>query len=377
MNLSKEQQKKLNMYKIMPSFLQIRNLNNMLKILTSNPNSNISEIEAKQLLFQNSNSNTKKNAIEFFSQLSSVTYPEKSPESKVSSEEFSIESKIGIEDSEKSEAITNHAQSKAKIYSNLGEQIPLSSILECSKDLALLLDKAQAVQSKNHSRSKVHGVQHVKNVLLLSNYIGMMSGISSEDLDIIREAAIYHDNSHERPGDPSHARIGADWYLKNVNSNLNKNEVAFLIEAHESKSRQEFIELALRRFPQYTDQRRAELVQCAIILQDADRLDILRYDIENPTGQRFDIKKLNNSENSKLVSAVIELNTRQSIKTGYLQIKDGQVQRAERKFSRGKIKSEIDQLSSETTVSGFSKMTKNIEEPVKSELDKNFKDTYN
>jgi len=57
-------------------------------------------------------------------------------------------------------------------------------------------------------------------------------------------------------------------------------------------------------------------------LQDADRLDMLRYDIEKDNWQRFNPEKLNNPENAKLISAVIELNTRQALETGYLQKED-------------------------------------------------------
>lgn len=106
-------------------------------------------------------------------------------------------------------------------------------------------------------------------------------------------------------------------------------------------------------------------------MQDADRLDILRYDIENPEFQRFQVGKLNNSQNAELISAVIELNTRQSINKGYLQIKDGKVclseksklgqeQKGKKTFSEISLDSELQQLSSETTMSGFNEMSQNV-----------------
>ena len=283
----------------------------------------------------------------------------------------SIEANIGIDGLENTEPIANHVQSKSKIYSNIGRQVPLSSIVEYSKELDSLFDKAKDVQSQNHSTSKVHGIQHVKNVLLLSNYIGLMNGVSYKDLAMIREAAIYHDISHEKPGDSSHAKIGANWYLQNVNSNLNKDEVAYLIEAHELNGKQQFTDLALSAFPNINEQRKAELIRCAEILQDADRLDVLRYDIENPEFQRFQVGRLNDSQNAELISAVIELNTRQAINKGYLQIKDGKVclsekskigkeQNSRKTFEEGSLDSELQQLSSETTMSGFNEMSQNV-----------------
>ena len=204
-------------------------------------------------------------------------------------------------------------------------QISLDDIIESAKDIEPLFDKVEEVQSQNHSTSNVHGIQHVKNVLLLSNYIGLKNGISPQDLEILREAAIYHDISHTRAGDPRHAKLGADWYLQNVNSNLNKEEVAYLIESHELKSKEQMVDLALRIFPNITEERKEQLVKCAEILQDADRLDILRYDIENPKSQRFDAERLNDSKNKELISAVINLNTRQGLNNNYLRIKNDSI----------------------------------------------------
>ena len=271
-------------------------------------------------------------------------------------------------------SVSNHVQSKLNFYNyyNISEQIPLSCIVEYAKEINSLFDKAEVAQSQNNSTSKVHGIQHVQNVLLLSNYIGLMSGVSYKDLQIIREAAIYHDIRHKWSGDSAHAKSGANWYLKNVDSNLNKEEVAYLIEAHELNGRRQLNELVLCTFPNITEQRKEELIRCAEILQDADRLDILRYNIENPDYQRFRIGELNNSQNVELVSAVIELNTKQEIDKGYLQIKDDKVclsentktheeQNQKPRFNENSILNfELQELASTTTKSGFCEMSQNI-----------------
>ena len=129
----------------------------------------------------------------------------------------------------------------------------------------------------------------------------------------------------------------------------------------------------MNSFPNITEQRKAELIRCAEILQDADRLDILRYDIENPRYQRFLSGRLNNLQSVELIAAVIELNTRQAINKGYLQIKEDEVQlkrkartgekivsRVNRGMSHMKIKfeernlnSDLQELSSGATISGF------------------------
>ena len=236
-----------------------------------------------------------------------------------------IEEYIGITGVDGTETIGNHVKTKTGIHRNIGSQIPLSSITEYAKDMGELFTRVEDVQSQNTSTSKVHGIQHVKNVLLLSNYLGLMNGVSSHDLDIIREAAIYHDISHEQAGDSAHAKKGASWYLENAESVLDKNEIAFLIEAHEVEGKKNIGDLVTSIFPDITEQRKAELIRCAEILQDADKLDILRYDIEKPNFQRFQPGRLNIKQSSELISAVIELNTRQAINKGFLSIQDGKI----------------------------------------------------
>lgn len=301
----------------------------------------------------------------------------KRPVKQVMGQEQTIEQNLGISDLTYNSAVANHTKQKTTFYSNIGSQIPLSSVVEYSREIKPLFDKVEYVQSQNHSTSKVHGIQHVKNVLLLSNYLGLMNGVSYKDLAIIREAAIYHDICHERPADPAHAKLGADWYLKNVNSDLNKDEVAYLIEAHELGGKKQFNDLAQDIFLNISEKRKVELIRCAEILQDADRLDILRYDIENPEYQRFQLGRLNNSQSAELISAVIELNTRQAINKGYLQIKDGKVclsekaklgqeQKGKAKFEESTLNLQLQELSSKTTMSEFNEMSSNIKSVQKS-----------
>lgn len=291
-----------------------------------------------------------------------------------------IEDTIGIDFSDNMEAVTSHVKSKIGCYSNIGSQIPLASIMEYAREINELFGKVENVQSQNSSTSKVHGIQHVKNVLLLSNYLGLINGMSNGDLRLIREAAIYHDICHEQSGDPSHAKRGSDWYLENVDSTLDKDEVAFLIEAHELDGERNFANLVTNIFPGITEQRKAELIRCAKILQDADILDILRYDIEKPDYQRFQPGRLNNPQSAELISAVIELNTRQAINKGYLQIKNNRVQirealntgeieqngSAKTTFEESSLSSDLQILSSETTISGFNDMNQNIKNVQKS-----------
>ena len=201
----------------------------------------------------------------------------------------------------------------------------MQTIIQQSRDIVNLFIKAKEVQSQNKSRSPVHGVQHVRNVLLLSNYMGIQNNLSENDLKILREAAIYHDRCHKIAGHKEHAKEGADFYLNNVKSDLDeekKKEVAFLIEAHEISGVLRMKELINLKFTNITEERKKELILLALILQDADRLDILRYDIEVDNWQRFNPDRLNNPKNKKLISAVIELNTRQAINNGYLKEED-------------------------------------------------------
>ena len=202
----------------------------------------------------------------------------------------------------------------------------MQTILNQSDDIVDLFDKAKNVQSQNRSESRVHGVQHIRNVLLLSNYLGKQNGINGKDLEMLREAAIYHDICHQKSGDKEHAKQGADFYLEKVdNSDFNsqqKEEIAFLIEAHEISGISDIEKVLNNKFSNISEERKKELISLATILQDADRLDMLRYDIKEKGWQRFDPNSLYNPENKKLISAVIELNTRQAIETGILHEED-------------------------------------------------------
>jgi hypothetical protein len=282
-----------------------------------------------------------------------------------------IEKAIGAEITEPADVIKAHVEGKTYLYKGIGAQISLKSIIRCAVKIKSLFYKIEEVQSRNHSTSKVHGVQHVKNVLLLSNYLGIVNGISDKKLKVIREAAIYHDICHEKAGDPNHARIGAQWYLENVDTRLNKKAVAYLIESHELNSDIQFQKLADKYFPRITEQCKKELIICAKILQDADRLDILRYDIENPNFQRFQPERLNNCENTRLISAVLELNTRQAIRTGYLHMKERKIECYEikkednsveksgnsSKFDNGTINNDLQKIANRTSLFGFNKMS--------------------
>ena len=289
-------------------------------------------------------------------------------ETRESNDTAAVEDKVEIVSLDSSRvAVSNHVASKVKKYSSIEEQIPLSSILEEAKDIIPLLDKAREVQSQNHSESKVDGVQHVRNVLLLANYIGKKNGVSKNDLDLIREAAIYHDIEHKFAGRPGrdHAENGATWYLENANSTLNKKEVAFLIAAHEAKGYREIEAIISKNLPDISKQRKIELIKCAKILQDADRLDILRYDIEDANGQRFKPNRLNDYKNTSMISAVIELNTRQALKTGYLQASNDRISvnrktKDRRTFNETTLDDELMQVASETNKTGYDGVVENM-----------------
>ena len=231
---------------------------------------------------------------------------------------------LGIRDLKENKEISKRVQDKAGIYEDLPQQDSLQTIIEQSSGIVDLLDKATTVQSENKSESPVHGAQHVRNVLLLVNYLCQQKNISDNDLEILREAAIYHDRCHKKAGHKEHAKEGADFYLQEVETEFEldkKMEVAFLIEAHEIDGEKQIEQLINERFTNITEERKKELLTLALILQDADRLDMLRYDIENKNRQRFNPAKLNDPGiSSRLISAVIELNTRQAIATGFLNI---------------------------------------------------------
>ena len=107
------------------------------------------------------------------------------------------------------------------------------------------------------------------------------------------------------------------------------------------------------------------MIKCAKILQDVDRLDILRYDIENANGQRFKPNRLNDSKNESMISAVIELNTRQALKTGYLQASNDRISVNEktterRTFNGATLNGELMQTASTRTKTGYDGVVNNM-----------------
>jgi len=222
-------------------------------------------------------------------------------------------------------AILGHVAQKMQIYKNLPEQVPLKSLMNI--DLSTPYNKVSEVFTSYRAFAKTHGAQHTKNVLLFANYLGAKKGIHPVDMEIINEAAVYHDLLHVKAGNVKHAEAGANWYLENGRDDISKSEVAFLIEAHEIGHKR-YKALLDERFPDITETHKNLLIKCLEVLQDADKLDIFRYEIENPSWQRFDPTRLNDPQSAELMSASLELNVRQSLDSGYLQVKDGQIIKA-------------------------------------------------
>ena len=221
-----------------------------------------------------------------------------------------------------------------EIEIEINKHIELNELLKSAEEIKSLFKKAEIVQSNNHSISDQHGVQHIKNVLLMANYIGRRENISEEDMAILREAVIFHDISYVIEGDSSHARVGSEWYLENVNSTLNKEEVAFLIHAHEAVSKTDISDTLLKWYnnSNIDEKRRSELIKLAMILQDADRLDVIRYDTPRNLGNlRFDPRRLNNLKNMDLMYAASELSILNKLENREFVIKDGRLTRPQPK----------------------------------------------
>lgn len=237
-----------------------------------------------------------------------------------------------------------------EIEIEISKHIELNELLKSAKEIKSLFKKAEIVQSNNHSISDQHGVQHIKNVLLMANYIGRRENISEEDMAILREAAIFHDISYVIEGDPSHARFGSEWYLKNVNSTLNKEEVAFLIHAHEALGKAAISDTLRIWHDNFNidEKRRLELIKLAMILQDADRLDVIRYDDPRDLGNlRFDPGRLNDKRNMDLMYAASELSILNKLENGEFVIKDGMLTRPQpkkRNLTKKEIKKSVNEL---------------------------------
>ena len=125
-----------------------------------------------------------------------------------------------------------------------------------------------------------HNIDHVERVLFYSMYMGEELGLSSDQMNILIEAAKFHDSGRVNlQTDTNHAELSAVKALKELENNYSEeelNKIAAVIEYHEAGDTNADIN---RIFSKYniSNSDANDVYKIATILKDADALDRVRF----------------------------------------------------------------------------------------------------
>ncbi len=170
---------------------------------------------------------------------------------------------------------------KMKAYGDLPPQISLLDFYKLVNKMPLysyLKEQIAASQNLYLTTSAIHGATHANNVTLFATFIASSIGLTDHDIKTIIESSIYHDIGRiDDNNNKSHGRLGAIKYgtLVESPSDINKEEVQFLIEAHAARTFADVKEMLVAyHFPESDYER---LLKMAAVIRDADALDRTRF----------------------------------------------------------------------------------------------------
>ncbi|HWP96857.1 MAG TPA: HD domain-containing protein [Syntrophomonadaceae bacterium] len=145
----------------------------------------------------------------------------------------------------------------------------------------------------------IHGLAHTKDVLFLSLLLGDLLGRGLEDMDLLAQAALFHDIGRDNDNyDPQHGR---ESYRKTMQYSLlqlageNLKTARFIIENHCIDDQE-----ALGHLPSYQISNQKRALQLFNIFKDADGLDRVRI-------MDLDIRHLRNQAALSLLLAARQL----------------------------------------------------------------------
>lgn len=166
-----------------------------------------------------------------------------------------------------------------KLYNNLNQLLQKE---DCDK----LINQIENIRTKYLYPTKFHGLYHSQKVLLFAYLIGKHEGLSEEDMQIVMDAAVYHDIGRQNEvedefhGYSSSRKINDESrYLLTSDIYSNKDNVYYLraiCDAHSSndKNLKRIFEDYQFENPNLVYERFEKLAK---ILKDADALDRTRF----------------------------------------------------------------------------------------------------
>lgn len=124
-----------------------------------------------------------------------------------------------------------------------------------------------------------HGIEHVESVLLSAMYIGKKEQITEKDMDLLVEAAKFHDCGRGIEGiiHGLEGANGAETYLKKNYSNEDLAKIKVAIEYHAIPDNQQDLENLLDKYHITKIDEREKTKKIANALKDADALDRVRF----------------------------------------------------------------------------------------------------
>lgn len=127
-----------------------------------------------------------------------------------------------------------------------------------------------------------HDIKHSDDVTMFAYYIASKEGYKGSNLQILLEAARYHDIGLMDSTPKNHGIAGANKYIKMCKSKLSPSHqkvVAFLIQTHNMENLDNIRKFANSLFPNYNKQLIDVLCDMSNIVRDADALDRTRFPI--------------------------------------------------------------------------------------------------
>ena len=123
-----------------------------------------------------------------------------------------------------------------------------------------------------------HDVSHVERVMLYSMYMGDELGLSAHEMNMLSDAAKYHDIG-VFAGHSGHSIRSAQSALENLNKSYSKddlNKIAAIIEYHELNDSLENFNFIMNKY-NISSSDSKDVLKIANILKDADAIDRTRF----------------------------------------------------------------------------------------------------
>ena len=180
-----------------------------------------------------------------------------------------------------------------KYFNNVAEkdrlkgikQLDLSDIAKEMQEDGTLAKHIAELRDINNSKlyegvsMPEHGIEHVESVLLSAMYIGKKEQITEKDMDLLVEAAKFHDCGRGTEGimHGLEGANGAETYLKKNYSNEDLAKIKAAIEYHAIPDNQQDLENLLDKYHITKIDEREKTKKIANVLKDADALDRVRF----------------------------------------------------------------------------------------------------